>query len=561
MGDLSIHDSCLNGELKEYGNPTARQRDIELVYDLKERFESGEVQLLHLSPYHVNEAIDAPVWLDKIFFNKQNEKHSAIYCSSHFIGSYSSAKGTLEITPRFGRDNEVMNYLLSYVANLYIPKGSASFKSKSGYNDWLIVVLWKALLDKAMTSGQIPKEYKTETKNIRSFKGHLNIAKHIKANLTNASKFYCTYRKLTMDNVINRTIRYTMELMRWNRNNEYSGILEGMASYDRKLDSFGVSKDAVSVEDIANIRFTKLNMVYKPVMEFSKAIINRQRVSVSNEGDTHNVAYFLDMAEIWELYLLKVLQKRLPEEFRVYSPNMGDGDFLMEDGYRSIRPDIIIEKNGRIVMIIDAKYKRYTEIGKTGRVDGKSYTSGYVSRDDLYQMSTYLYYYGKDHKIVGLFTSPGKAEKTTDDLHPISTNSNHQIGLLNLDIDSVYDEYLEKIKEKLPDYSKDEYNDVITSQIKPDKKGNPGFPQLDDSSAQSIQASLSKQKMILEDDNNFYKNNSNGHKKKNDDTVKKLIKDITTALSEIDKLSIHSIIAERENKYVKKIKDIINQIN
>ncbi len=41
MGDLSIHDSCLNGELKEYVNPTARQRDIELVYDLKERFESG----------------------------------------------------------------------------------------------------------------------------------------------------------------------------------------------------------------------------------------------------------------------------------------------------------------------------------------------------------------------------------------------------------------------------------------------------------------------------------------------------------------------------------------
>ena len=59
---------------------------------------------------------------------------------------------------------------------------------------------------------------------------------------------------------------------------------------------------------------------------------------------------------------------------------------------REIRPDIIIEKNGRKAMIIDAKYKKYSTFGFTS----KNFQA--VSRDDLYQMIAYLYHYGSNNE-------------------------------------------------------------------------------------------------------------------------------------------------------------------
>jgi len=73
--------------------------------------------------------------------------------------------------------------------------------------------MWKATLEKAMTKSQIPKEYKKIEKNLSTFQGQLNISKHIKHNLFDKSKFYCNYRKLTMNTTINQTIRYTYKLL------------------------------------------------------------------------------------------------------------------------------------------------------------------------------------------------------------------------------------------------------------------------------------------------------------------------------------------------------------
>ena len=108
------------------------------------------------------------------------------------------------------------------------------------------------------------------------------------------------------------------------------------------------------------------------------------------------------------MYLLKLLQNNLPKKYRVYSPNANFGAKLVEGDMREIRPDILIEENGRVVMVIDAKYKSYTIFGKTSEFG--------VQRDDLYQMSTYLYHYGKEDKtIVGIFTSPVACPK--NDIH------------------------------------------------------------------------------------------------------------------------------------------------
>ncbi len=368
---------------------------------------------------------------------------SAIFYTSHYIGYYSTkidnTTVNIKIEPRFG--NSLLYYLLSYAYGVYLPKGFSSSNTKKSQSLWLIAFMWKALLQKAMTKSQIPKEYKKFSKNLHTFKGQLNISKHIKHNLFDQSKFYCDFRKLTMDTTINQTIRYTYKLLQ----KEYGHILGDIGEYDLMLQSFGVNSKEVSLKDISNIRYSKLNFHYKKVMELSSLIIKKEsKTSDVNSNNYDSFAYFIDIAELWENYLLKVLQRGLPEYY-IYSPNEKGGASLFDDGSRSIRPDIIIEKNGKIVAILDAKYKWYKKIGSTAcDIDC-------VSRDDLYQMTTYLYHYGKEtENILGLFVAP--VEQNDEENPKILNNNNHRIGILNLNIDQFTDTF------KANDIKKEENN-------------------------------------------------------------------------------------------------------
>jgi 5-methylcytosine-specific restriction endonuclease McrBC regulatory subunit McrC len=76
-----------------------------------------------------------------------------------------------------------------------------------------MAILWKTSLEKALTKSQISKEYQDIENNIRIFKGKLKIPKQIKRNLVDESRFYCQYRKLSMNTTINRTIRYLYDLL------------------------------------------------------------------------------------------------------------------------------------------------------------------------------------------------------------------------------------------------------------------------------------------------------------------------------------------------------------
>ena len=98
----------------------------------------------------------------------------------------------------------------------------------------------------------------------------------------------------------------------------------------------------------------------------------------------------------------------------------------MLDGGRSVRPDFFVRSggDGRLLAILDAKYKRYSHVGRTAN-DPHA-----VSRDDLYQMATYLYRFADpSYNALGLFISP--YSKDGNDLQRV-VGRNHDIGVCNL---------------------------------------------------------------------------------------------------------------------------------
>lgn len=394
---------------------------------------------------------DTLIWyqIDSTRGAKSKVVNKATFFTSHYIGYYSTNIDNetidIKIEPRFGK--KVLDYLISYAYGIYLPKGMSSSSSKKSNSLWLIALMWKATLNRAITKSQIPKAYQKEQKNIDTFKGQLNISKHIQHNLFDKSKFYCNYRKLTMDTVINQTIRYTYYLL---EKQGFGNLLKDTAEYDLMLSSFGVQRRTVPLHKIQNIRYSKLNIYYKKVMELSGLIIKSQsKTSDITSNSNDGFSYFVDIAQLWEEYLLKVLQRNLPQ-YEIYSPNERGGMNLFEDGSREIRPDIIIEKDSKVIAVLDAKYKWYKKIGKYADIDNS------VSREDLYQMATYLYHYSQENeKILGLFISPTNQKDEDIKTKVLSHNSHHQIGVINLDIEqfnhdnSTSDEQVEFSKEEI----------------------------------------------------------------------------------------------------------------
>ncbi len=433
---LNLRDSQYeNGTIEAFSVQWKLSVSLQAINKLKESIENNNIELYSFGNSKLKTIDENLIWYD---YNSANE---ATFYTSHYIGFYSTNidnnQINIEILPRFG--NGLLSYLLSYAYGIYLPKEKFSSKNDKNNNLWLIAMVWKATLEKALTKSQIPKEYKKYEKNSSNFKGQLNITKHIKHNLVDKSNFYCKYRKLTMDTVINQVIRYTYKLLLY-KQKELKGILKNITEYNTMLNSFGVIDRDVDVSEIKNIRYSKLNFHYKKVMELSMLIIKSNSVKSNSQlASNDSFSYFLDVAELWENYLLKVLQKNLPD-YEIYSPNESGGYYMIEDNHRKIRPDIIIKKDNKIIAILDAKYKFYTQLGKTAK-DG-------VSRDDLYQMSTYMYHFGDEAEhLVGIFITP---VKTSNERKTFNNNKNHSIGVLGLDIKKFEeDEFnLEKIKKE-----------------------------------------------------------------------------------------------------------------
>lgn len=361
--------------------------------------------------------------------------------TSHYIGTCQMNVGfkkdinktiRFDIRPRFG--NSIFNYLLSYVTDIFVPQlGDSAAQKEGGYAFWLLILLWKAAFDQAITTNHIPRSYVTREDNLRVLKGRLDLLKHLRKNIFDQSRIYCRYRLLTFDNIINRTIRYTYKLL-----NTFQSVrlLEDMATYDARLASLGVSDGPVLPGDIQKINYTTMNRGYRLLMEICARIIEYLLPSIGKEGREKGLAFFLDVAELWENYIYRLLKSNLDEEYQVTSPNfIREPMYLFEGKMRAIRPDILICKNGRIAAVIDAKYKCYSTFGVTAKVNKA------VSREDLYQMGIYLWHLQKaqGEPITGLFVSPkevnlhdSQIKWETPELYRLSHDSSVNMGLINL---------------------------------------------------------------------------------------------------------------------------------
>lgn len=406
------------------------------VAKLREELSKGKIQCFSLKR-GIQNAVDETIldcfpsgWTS---YNNATLPTKLLFTTSHYVGQATvdvkNDRGEPQrvrfvIQPRMGQ--VYRDYLIGMASNVYLPErlSAAGDAGSAASNQWLLLLMWRCAFEYAMRNASVPKAYVPRNANMRSFRGRLDVSSHIRHNITDQSRMYCSFRPMTMDTTINQTIRYVYRLVMNADIGDVRRTFGGLAEHDTRLASFGVSNRAVTLEEIDRIVYTRMTEPYRRLMALSKIVI-RGLGACDCAFSREAPAFFVDLAEIWENYLMRVFRTRVPE-YRFESPNASQNKLLLLDGGRCVRPDFFVRsgRDGRLLAILDAKYKRYSHVGRTAN---DPYA---VSRDDLYQMATYLYRFADpNYNAMGLFISP--YSKEGNDLQKILGRC-HGIGICNL---------------------------------------------------------------------------------------------------------------------------------
>ena len=319
--------------------------------------------------------------------------------------SYKNKPIKVTIEPRFG-DNHLSD-MLSEIYNIKIPKTKTDDKEENK-EVWIKKILSIIWLNKLATANKfgLPRTNIKESYKGNFIKGRINISKSLVPFLHN-KQIVSDFNTKQYDELIIRILNQAYNIM---SSNFATNIPENAQDAINKMSSFSSSlSNRVSLSEYKNIQYKSIYQSYKDIVDFSWKIINNKSSSMSTElGNKDAFGLFIDMAEIWELYLEKVLKKHF-NDWDIISQN----DFPIYNEPKmfyqtSIRPDIIMRKGSKIV-VFDAKWKKMDFEWKD------------FDRSDFFQINTYIAFLKTEcpkHEIVcGGLLYPLTEEISVDNSH------------------------------------------------------------------------------------------------------------------------------------------------
>lgn len=302
--------------------------------------------------------------------------------ASRFIGRskfvYNNKEYELVIEPRFGR--LTLFKIIEEIFNIKIVNNQIGI-SKNNDSEVLIknliAMIWLKKLSTVNKHGLPKKTVKKEHKGYNS-RGRILISKTAITNYTEGKVVSQSYEK-ECDYVIARII-----LEAYNKLNKHYSLAtlslpKNIKDIIHEIQSMALSRKKVTQKEYNSIKYKAIYQSYKEIVDLSWLVIKSKDVMYNNRQGKNGIGFFLDMAEIWEIYIKTILEKNFKNEGWKISSDEID---VYQDTFfkRKIIPDIVMKKEDKVI-VLDAKYKNM----KFRKED--------LDRSDFFQIHTYMSYY------------------------------------------------------------------------------------------------------------------------------------------------------------------------
>lgn len=309
----------------------------------------------------------------------------------NYVGLIQMANGTqIEILPKVSFDSEedtdcvrtkkIFLRMLQSLKDFPCKVSAMSDLSIARLNLYEIFIRMYLDAVRQLVRQGIRSAYVSYEENLKVFKGKLNVAQQIRLNAAHQERFAVTHDEFLPDRPENRLIKTTLNKL---RNMTFSP--ESGKRIRQLMDAF----DGVGMSD--NIHADLDKVVLDRNMDYYAEIIRWSRIFLENKsftsfsGADRARALLFPMETVYESYVAQQLRRVfVPEGWSVSTQEKGHWLFMEPSRKFALRPDIVIRKDGRTV-ILDTKWKRLT--------NDPRFNYG-ISQADMYQMYAYGKKYG-----------------------------------------------------------------------------------------------------------------------------------------------------------------------
>ncbi len=290
----------------------------------------------------------------------------------------------VEIKPRFGEG--FLAYMLekSFDIKFKVTKSQDEGKQKkqeTSIIDKIIGLIWLIKLNHANRYG-LPTTRQLQTHRGYQIKGRLD-TRHTAIAYHTSREAVSHYQEKITDPVVAAILGQAYMLLKQHNQFSDSWLQDAALDAVTHLKKTGIRQKWINPADYHNIRYRSLYTSYKDVVDMSWDIIRNRQIQ-QHIGEREGYGFFLDMAQIWELYLKSLLKRELKDwklveaNHPIYQKQFYDTQLI---------PDIVFVKDGKYI-VLDAKWKKMT--GKKEDVD----------RADMHQIHTYISYFQHMGKVV-----------------------------------------------------------------------------------------------------------------------------------------------------------------
>lgn len=235
----------------------------------------------------------------------------------------------------------------------------------------------------ALRGGAIAS-YREQSENLHALRGRLRLTEHVRRNAFNKSALFCDFDERTIDNPHNRALKGVLRALLPRAIGAHAKA--AVAALLHRFDE--LAEVAVSARGIECLPFDRITGRWEPVFERAGWLLRGLFPDV-RAGDVDGTCLLFNMERLFEAFIGTRLRQAWHDPaagaFRVEL--QGPQECLAHSNLGpafTLRPDISILRDGRVVKILDAKWKK---------LDRAKPNSG-VSSPDAYQLASYASRYG-----------------------------------------------------------------------------------------------------------------------------------------------------------------------
>ena len=283
------------------------------------------------------------------------------------------------------------------------------------------------------------REYVSHNESLLTVRGKINMSETIRNKMRNNQQISCDYDTLTEDNIYNQILLATTHVLL-----KHSDVKKETKMRLKKLMLFFQNVSVIDVHDIRwdRLRFDRNNRNYRMLLYICYFIV-KEWLLTTEKGNFKMQTFSDDhMCRLFEKFVLAYYKKHHPE-FKPEAKQI-EWNIIKEQSDTSALPDMktdILLTMGERTLIIDTKY--YSKILQ------QQYGKETIRNSNLYQISTYVNEYDRDHlhNVDGMLLYAKTQNDDFDDA-TINHSDGYSLFIRTLDLNTDF----ESIKKRLESF-------------------------------------------------------------------------------------------------------------